>query len=193
LTTGVRAARESASPGSRAFRPCGRKRPEKIADRTFPFGYTCGRTLSKQNLLLIKEACIMKRKGGLSLDLLRVSIGAFFVLLGLYGILPTVEESVFSLVPKQGYGVAEIFFGIVELVCGVLILLSMFTFLPKQVKQISSLLIFIFWCARVIISKFILELQYMATLDYFSQWLLVLAAQLVIAAALWIFYRNSDL
>jgi hypothetical protein len=135
----------------------------------------------------------MKARGGLSLDLLRISIAVFFVLLGFYGILPTVEESVFSLLPGLGYGVLEIIFGIVELVCGVLIFMSLFTFLPKRVKVISSLLIFIFWCARVIISKFIFELSRMSSIEYFSQWLLVLSAQLIIAAALWIFYRNSDL
>jgi hypothetical protein len=142
---------------------------------------------------LPKGDYIMKARGGLALDLLRISIAVFFILLGFYGILPTIEESVFSLIPGQGWGVIEIFFGIVELVCGILILMSMFTILPKRVKVITSLLIFIFWCARVIISKFIFELSRMSSIEYFAQWLLVLAAQLVIAAALWIFYRNSDL
>ncbi len=135
----------------------------------------------------------MKAKGGLSLDLLKISIGIFFCLLGLYGVLPTVEESVFSLLPGAGWGALEIVFGVVELICGVLIIVSLFTFLPKKTKVIVSLLIFIFWCARVVISKFILELSRMRPFDDFEQWLLVLSAQLVIAAALWIFYRNSDL
>jgi hypothetical protein len=135
----------------------------------------------------------MKARGGLSLDLLKISIGIFFVLLGFFGILRDVEESVFSLIPGQGYGFLEILFGIVELVCGIIIILGMFTFLPKRVKVVSSLLILIFWCARIIVSKIVFELAYMSSFGYFTQWLLVLAAQLVIAAALWIFYRNSDL
>jgi hypothetical protein len=135
----------------------------------------------------------MKAKGGLSLDLLKISIGIFFCLLGLYGILPTVEESVFSLAKGSGWGALEIIFGCVELICGVLIIVSMFTFLPKRTKVVSSLLIFIFWSARVIISKFIFELSSANPFYDFSQWLLVLSAQLVIAASLWIFYRNSDL
>jgi hypothetical protein len=135
----------------------------------------------------------MKAKGGLSLDLLKISIGVFFCLLGLYGILPTVEESVFSLSKGAGWGALEIIFGCVELICGVLIIVSLFTFLPKKTKVISSLLIFVFWCARVLISKFIFELSSVNPFHDFAQWLLVLSAQFVIGASLWIFYRNSDL
>ncbi|MBN2352848.1 MAG: hypothetical protein JXD23_09805 [Spirochaetales bacterium] len=135
----------------------------------------------------------MKRKSGLSLTLLRVSIGAFFVLLGLYGILPSVEESVFSLIPGYGYGFLEIIFGIVELVCGVIIIISLFTFLSKRVKVVTSLVIFIFWCLRVLIGRIVFRLPYLATFQGFELWLLVLAAEFVIGVALWIFYRNSDL
>jgi cell division protein FtsW (lipid II flippase) len=138
----------------------------------------------------------MKTKAGLSLNLLRISIGIFFVLLGLFGILPMIEESVFSLLPEGWNIIPEIIFGCVELVCGVIILLSLFTFLPKKTKQISSLLILIFWCARVVISKIFFGVVINGAgiwfIPDFGQWLLVLSAQLVIAASLWIFYRTYD-
>jgi hypothetical protein len=135
----------------------------------------------------------MKARGGLSLNLLRISIAVFFVLLGFYGILPTLDESVFSLIPGQGWGPLEVVFGCVELVCGVLIILSLFTFMPKKTKVIVSLIIFITWCARVIISKLVFSFVNGWFFQSFAVWLLVLSAELVIAAALWIFYRNSDL
>ena len=137
----------------------------------------------------------MKTKPGLSLDLLKISIGSFFILLGLFGILPTVEESVFSLLSGQGWGFLEIVFGVVELVCGVIIILSLFTFLPKRTKEVASLLILIFWCARVVIAKVVFGVIVNNAgvwfVPDFAQWLLVLSAQLVIAASLWIFYRTS--
>jgi hypothetical protein len=137
----------------------------------------------------------MKTKPGLSLDLLKISIGIFFVLLGLYGILPNVEESIFSLLPGEGWGFWEVIFGIVELACGVIIILSLLTFLPKKTKEIASLLILLFWCARILISKVILGIQLNNAGIWFgpdfAQWLLIVSAQLVIAATLWIFYITS--
>ncbi len=135
----------------------------------------------------------MKRKSGLSLTLLRISIGVFFVLLGFYGILPSLDESVFSLSPGSAWSPLEIVFGVVELVCGIFIILSLFTFMTGRVKSTISLIVFIAWCARVIISKFVFSLMYGWIVSNFAVWLLVLSAELVIAATLWIFYRNSDL
>lgn len=137
----------------------------------------------------------MKTKAGLSLTLLKISIGIFFILLGILGILP-VEESAFSLLPGAGWGVLEVIFGCVELICGVLIILSLFTFLTKRIKELVSLIILIFWCARVVISKVIFDLmlpnQFLPNFaEWFSQWLLIVSAQLLIAAALWVFYKAS--
>lgn len=138
----------------------------------------------------------MKTKSGISLDLLKVMIGIFFVLLGIFGILPMIEEGDFSLRPSgQGGDVLEVLFGCAELVCGLLILLSLFTFFPKKIKELTSLLICLFWLGRIIIAKLVLGVQLHPAgiffLPDFGQWLLILSAQLLIAAALWLFYQNS--
>ena len=120
--------------------------------------------------------------------LLRISIGGFFILLGLMGVLPTVEESVFSLTNTYLY--LEVVFGIVEIACGAFIISSMFTFFTKKIKYSMSSLILVFWGARIILSKivwgFAITSSGIRFTPDFGTCLLILSCELIIASCLWI-------
>ncbi|MBN1799786.1 MAG: hypothetical protein JW822_14510 [Spirochaetales bacterium] len=120
--------------------------------------------------------------------LLRISLGVFFILLGLMGVLPTVEESVFSLTNTFLY--LEVVFGIVEIACGVFIIASMFTFFTRKIKYTMSVLILVFWAARIILSKLVWGFAITSSGIWFKPdfgaWLLILSCELIIATCLWI-------
>jgi hypothetical protein len=126
--------------------------------------------------------------------LIKISLGIFFVLLGLMGILPTVEESVFTLTNK--YFFWEAIFGVVEIACGAFILISFFTFFTKKIKYSVSIIILIFWGARIFLSKIVWGFGITARGIWFwpdfATWILVLSCELVIASCLWMNVKSYE-
>jgi hypothetical protein len=144
-----------------------------------------------------EEHCVKKKTASKKLTptlALKISIGIFFVLIGLMGVLPTVEESVFSL--NNQYLYLEVMFGIVEIACGAFILASLFTFFTKKVKHTMSLIILIFWAARIFLTKiiwgFALTNSGIWFKPTFGTWLLVLSCELIIASCLWINVKSYE-
>jgi len=129
----------------------------------------------------------------ISIKLLRVTLGLFFLVLGIIGVIPRLQESVFTL--NDTYGL-EIIFGIVELVCGIVLLSGLFPFVRKKMVSSASLVVLGFWLIRIILSKFVWGLSIgnggIIFHPVFSVWILVLSTELVIAAALYIVYRAYD-
>jgi hypothetical protein len=124
----------------------------------------------------------------------KISIGIFFVLIGLMGVLPTVQESVFSLTDQYLY--LEVIFGVVEIACGAFILASIFTFFTKKFKYTMSMIILVFWGARIILTKLVWGFRLTAAgimfLPDFATWILVLSCELIIAACLWVNVRSYE-
>jgi len=129
----------------------------------------------------------------ISFKFLRLSLGFFFIILGIIGLIPNVQESVFTLNDRHGL---EIAFGIVEVACGLLLIAGIFTFMRKKVVYAASLVVLIFWAARIFLSKIIWGLSFsnhgLLFIPQFSTWLLVLAAELVIASALFVIFRAYE-
>lgn len=121
-------------------------------------------------------------------NMIKLSLGIFFVLIGLFGILTNVEESVFSLNNRSLS--LEIIFGIVEFVCGAFIIISMFTVFTRKVKYSVSIIILILWLVRIVLSKFFFGIVVNKSGIFFrptfSDWLIVLSCELIIAACLWL-------
>ncbi|MBN1523257.1 MAG: hypothetical protein JW904_02135 [Spirochaetales bacterium] len=124
------------------------------------------------------------------LNILRIPIGIFFFILGLCGVIRTIDEGPFSLAPGSSYGVLEILFGIAEIAAGVIILAGLITILSRKTMKLVSLLVLVFWLSRIAVSKFVFGLARINNGADFTIWLLVLAAEAIIAAALYIFYRS---
>ncbi len=129
----------------------------------------------------------------LSVKVLRVSLGAFFIILGIIGVIPQVQESVFSLNDTHGL---EIIFGIVEIICGLLLMAGLFTFPRRKAVSLACLATLGIWLLRIFLARFVWGLKIgnsgIIFIPQFSTWILVLSCQLVIAAALYVLYRVYD-
>ncbi len=129
----------------------------------------------------------------ISIKLLRVALGIFFLVLGIIGVIPRLQESVFTL--NDAYGL-EIIFGVVELICGIILIAGLFPFVRKRMVSIASLVVLGFWLLRILLSKFVWGLSIGNSGVFFhpvfSTWILVLSTELVIAAALYIVYRAYE-
>ncbi|MBN1534376.1 MAG: hypothetical protein JXA20_17010 [Spirochaetes bacterium] len=125
--------------------------------------------------------------------ILRFVLGLFFIVLGVIGVIPRLQESVFSLNDNLGL---EIFFGLIELLCGLIFIAGLFSFMRRRVVSITSLVVLAFWLLRILLSKFVWGLSIsnhgLLFRPTFSAWLLVLCAELVIGAAIYTIYRNYE-
>ncbi len=111
----------------------------------------------------------------------------FFLILGILGIIPGIEESFFTL----RYTLAlEVIFGIVEVFAGIILLLSMFTSIDKKLLRTSMYIVLIFWIARIVLSKFAIgfPVSYAGLLN----WLLLLFTELIIGTGIYIIIRKIE-
>ena len=129
----------------------------------------------------------------ISVRFLRVSVGLFFVILGVIGVMPYVQESVFSL-NDQHYAV-EVIFGIVEMLCGIILIAGLFTFIKRKTLRLTSLIIIVIWGVRITLARFIWGIRFTGGIFFLpniSTWLLVTACEVVILSALFILYRAYE-
>ena len=119
----------------------------------------------------------------MSVKTLQILVGIFFIVLGLAGILPNVEEGVFGL--SNRYGNIELLFGIVELCCGIIMILSLFTFMTHKTIYRAVQVVFIFWIARIVLAKIIWAPPH-PSIESFLPWLLVVSAESIVAASVWL-------
>ncbi|HEY1405457.1 MAG TPA: hypothetical protein VF857_02500 [Spirochaetota bacterium] len=118
----------------------------------------------------------------MSVKTLQALVGIFFLLLGFMGVLPNVDEGVFAISNRHFY--VELVFGIVELICGAVLLLSLLTLTRRKTIHQASMLIFFFWIAQIILSKIVWGPPHY-TLASFLNWSLVLSVELIVAASVW--------
>ena len=88
-----------------------------------------------------------------TVKILRITLGFFFVVLGSLGVMTNVDESIFRL--SNNNLTLEVIFGVVEVVCGLLILLGIFAFSSPKLVSFGGLVVFIFWLIRIILTKFL--------------------------------------
>ena len=125
---------------------------------------------------------------------LRLALGLFFIVLGVEGVLPTVQESVFSL--SDANLNLEIAFGVVEMICGLLLLLGLFTRRGSSTVRMASLLVLLLWLTRIVLTKIVWGLSVSGGTVTFSPafptWAMILAVELVVAAGLLVVYRAYE-
>lgn len=128
---------------------------------------------------------------GYYLGLLRLFLGIFFIILGIAGITNT-SESVFAIHHTNIKNI-EVIFGVLELICGLLIFLGFFSFFARQYTFISGIIILILWIIRIIMSKFVWNFPSTnSSLHTIIDWLLILSAELVIGAVILALIRRND-
>lgn len=138
-----------------------------------------------------------RRGSGLKLNpngCFKVLVSLFFIILGFAGIIPNVDESVFSL--NNNAMTLEVIFGVVELVCGLFIFASIFTFIPKKTVSLVTLIILIFWLVRVALTKILWGISFSGGNIHFAPtfivWLLMLCCELIIATSLFVVYKDNN-
>ncbi len=131
----------------------------------------------------------------MSVKVLKLVVGIFFLVLGIAGVFPNIGESIFSLNNKNI--TLEIVFGIVEIICGLIILAGIFITMQRKTIYNASMIVFIFWIARIVLSKFIWGKPVAWGTPGFFSWLLVISAEAVIASSVLVlaktYYKNSSL
>ena len=120
----------------------------------------------------------------MSVRTLQAIVGAFFIILGIMGILPSVDEKIFSINNHRLY--IEVFFGIVELFCGFIIIYGLFSHVRRHTIYQASMVVLIFWIARFILSVFIWGFPSFITLETGLNLLLLISVELIIASAVWL-------
>lgn len=128
-----------------------------------------------------------------SMFFLQLSLALMFIAIGIVGItnynsgISQFGRSVSGLFGKNN-NIIPILFAVLELVAGVLLLLSLFTGLPGKFLSIAMIIIFIFWAITLVMNYFTDGLFK----PDFIVWLAEVSPQLVILSALWIVVRNVD-
>jgi len=134
-------------------------------------------------------------KGGYSVKLLRITLGLFFLFLGIAGVSPDIGEGAFFELSK-GHNSLEILFGVIEIICGVLLLLGLFLSFNYRAIYLGGLIVFIFWIARIVLTRFIWGLNFISksnlNFPLFFVWLLYFSCELTIAAAIWVVMQRYD-
>ena len=120
----------------------------------------------------------------MQIKVLRIATGAFFILLGVAGVLTNVEESIFSL--NNGNITLEIVVGVVEIACGVILLAGLFNALGVRTMSTVTFVVLIFWVARLVLANFFWADIPVGNTFVMIRWLLDLSAEVLIAAALWV-------
>lgn len=116
--------------------------------------------------------------------MLRLVTGAFFIILGLAGVMPSVGEGMFGL--TGGYSDLEVIFGIIEILCGVILVAGLFTLMPRNVTNLAGMAILIFWGLRVVLTRFIWGFE------PGMAWLLALFCELIIFFAVLAVYQAYE-
>lgn len=127
----------------------------------------------------------------INLFLFQFVIAVFFIVLGVMGVLPNVDEGVFSLRGLQWE--VELVAGILEVLCGVLLLFGLFASPSRGVLRNASFAVFVFWVARVAYTRFLVPgvlSAAVASLESFLPWLLLLSVELVVLLSVWLIARR---
>lgn len=129
-----------------------------------------------------------------SSNFLVLSLGIFFIVLGLAGVFDNIDESIFSLGAR--YSNLEVIFGIAEIICGLFLLIGFFAMSHTRAVFWGGFIVLIFWIVRIFITKFANGLTFIHndTLSFtrLVSWLLVLSCELIIASALLLVIRRND-
>ena len=132
------------------------------------------------------------KRGVNAVFFIQLSLALMFIAIGIVGLtnynsdLSQFGRSVNSLFGKSN-NVIPVLFAVLELVAGVLLLLSLFTnVLPGRFLSIALIVIFIFWTVTIAMNFF---LDGFAEPD-FIVWLSRVSPQLVILSAIWLIARD---
>ncbi len=123
-----------------------------------------------------------------SIKLLRLALGFFFIVLGFLGVLTNIEEGMFTL--NNNNITLEVIFGVIEIICGLLLVFGLFAFRTQKAVYFGGLVVFFFWLTRILLTKFLWCFNFSNNSFSFVfrpnmyNWFLTISCELVILAAI---------
>ena len=143
-----------------------------------------------------------QNSGMTSLFFLQLAVAVFFLFLVLQGIMYSVSQNSgfareVARFLNPDYPAVErtvLVFGIFSLFSGFLLLLGLFRFGDSRLVTISSILIFLFWLARLILVRFMAEVViFNGNISFqpdLSTWLLNISMDTIILCSIWTLARR---
>jgi hypothetical protein len=128
-----------------------------------------------------------------NLFLFQLAVSAFFIVLGLMGVLSNVDEGAYSLRATEWW--VEFAVGIAELLCAAILLYGLFASPQRKTLRMASNAILIFWIARVAYTRFVVPGSLsgaFGSLGAFLNWLLLLSTELIILLSVWLIARRYE-
>jgi hypothetical protein len=130
-----------------------------------------------------------------SIRLLRITLGIFFIILGILGVMIHTDEGPFSLHNGKSLIWVEVVFGIIEIICGGILLVGFFAFTSDIIAK-AGYVILIFWLVRLFLTKFIWGMAITDNGIYFSPqfplWILMFACELMVASAILVVVKRYE-
>ncbi len=129
----------------------------------------------------------------INLFLFQLAVSSFFIVLGVMGVLPDVDEGVYSLRVAEWW--VEFAVGIAELLCAAILLYGLFASPQRKTLRTASNAILIFWIARVVYTRFLVPGSFsgsFSSLGAFLNWLLLMCTELIILLSIWLIARKYE-
>jgi hypothetical protein len=116
-----------------------------------------------------------------SIRLLRITLGVFFIILGILGCMVHTDEGPFSIYNSKSMIWIEVVFGIFEIICG-------------GIK--AGFVTLIFWLVRIFLTKFVWGFHMTDNgfwfYPAFPLWILMFACELMIACAILVVVKRYE-
>jgi hypothetical protein len=119
----------------------------------------------------------------MSVKTLQAIVGIFFLLLGIMGIMTDIDEGVFGISNRHiGF---EVVFGVIELICGIIMIAGLFARLQRRSLYRASMVVFVLWIVRIVFSRIVWGPP-QNNLASVLNWFLVISVEAIIAASIWL-------
>ena len=119
-------------------------------------------------------------------------LGAFFIVLGITGVFRDLGESIFSITSE--YSTMEIIFGVIEIICGLLLFIGFFLFYDSRPVFWGGFILMVMWIIRIAMTRFMWGMNFIyngtISIPKLISWLLILLCELIILAALIVILRK---
>lgn len=123
-----------------------------------------------------------------SFSIVRLMTGIFFLMLGIIGLgIIKGDLGMFEFKAPKDFDWLPTVFAVVNMVCGIFLILWCFGIIPSNILSMGTLAITICWAAQIVLTKIVWGMKFnngVTIKGDMSEWLLALVAELLVLAIL---------
>ena len=123
-----------------------------------------------------------------SFSIVRLMTGIFFLMLGIIGLgIIKGDLGMFEFKAPKDFDWLPTVFAVVNMVCGIFLILWCFGIIPSNILSMGTLAITICWAAQIVLTKIVWGMKFNNGVQIkgdMSEWLLALVAELLVLAIL---------